>query len=151
MRNSPTPPGSHRLLSQTAEHALRAALFLGRREPGDLVSATAVAEALGTPPNYTAKTMRKLKRHGLLRSARGPSGGFALSVEPREISMARIVAAVDEVAPPHSTCLLGDRRCDAGSPCGAHRRWTEVNERVSGLLEQTTLADLLQDEGRRSR
>ena len=135
-----------RLLSQTAQHALRAALYLARRHSSGLVSAAEVAAALGTPPNYTSKTLRQLARKGLLRSVRGPHGGFALGVEPAELSVARLVDAVDEIAGRPTVCLLGDRPCDGAHPCAAHLRWTEVLERASALLEHTTLADLLVDE-----
>ena len=131
------------ILSRTAEHALRAALYLGRRRADGLVPAAEVAAALGTPPNYTAKTLRQLARKGLLRSVRGPHGGFALSVEAADLSVARIVHAVDEVAERPAVCLLGDRRCDGAHPCGAHRRWAELQELTGELLERTTLGDLL--------
>jgi Rrf2 family protein len=120
-------------------------LYLARRPSAGLVSAGQVAEALGTPPNYTSKTLRQLARKGLLRSVRGPHGGFALSVEPADLSVARVVDAVDEVAERPAICLLGDRACAAAHPCAAHLRWTEVLERTSALLERTTLADLLVD------
>ena len=147
MRNAPALPTGRRLLSQTAEHALRAALYLGRQERGKLVPASTVAAALGTPPNYTAKTLRQLTRKGLLRSVRGPHGGFALLKSPSVLSVARVVDAVDEGVERPAVCLLGDRLCDAASrPCGAHRRWAEVQEHTSELLERTTLGELLGDE-----
>jgi Rrf2 family protein len=146
MRNAPELPKlptGRRLLSQTAEHALRAALFLGRHAAEELVSASTVAAALGTPPNYTAKTLRLLSRKGLLRSERGPRGGFALRVEPAALSVGRLVEAVDEAAERRDMCLLGDHPCDATHPCVAHGRWTEVQEQARALLERTTVADLL--------
>lgn len=143
MRNALTPPTGRRLLSRTAEHALRALLLLARQEPTGFVPAAGVAAALGTPPNYTAKTLRRLASKGLLRSVRGPQGGFALSMEPSEVSVARLVDALDEPAERTAVCLLGDRPCDEGRPCDAHRRWTEVQDRTNQLLERITLADLL--------
>ncbi|HUP51912.1 MAG TPA: Rrf2 family transcriptional regulator [Longimicrobiales bacterium] len=143
MRNAPISPTGRRLLSRTAEHALRAALYLGRQEKAGLVSAAEVARALGMPPNYTAKTLRQLTRKGLLRSVRGPHGGFALRASRSELSIAHIVDAVDEPAEERADCLLGDRPCDAAHPCGAHRRWLEVQAHTIELLERTTLADLL--------
>ena len=138
-------PTGRRLLSQTAEHALRAALYLARRRSVGLVSAAEVATAIGTPPNYTAKTLRQLTKKGLLRSMRGPNGGFALAVEPSRISVADLMDAVDEPVQRPATCLLGDQPCDAAQPCGAHGRWMEVLENASALLARTTLADLLVD------
>jgi Rrf2 family transcriptional regulator, iron-sulfur cluster assembly transcription factor len=146
MRNTSTGSPSRRLLSRTAEHALRAALYLGRQEGVGLVSAAEVARAIGTPPNYTAKTLRQLARKGLLRSVRGPHGGFALRVVVAQISVSRLVDAVEEAPEKQPICLLGDRLCDAEQPCSAHRRWMEVQERSNELMERTTLADLLADE-----
>jgi Rrf2 family protein len=145
MSNAPTPTIHYRPLSLTAEHALRALLLLARRPPTRLVPAGEVAAALGTPPNYTAKTLRQLARRGLLRSVRGPRGGFALRAEPARISVARIVDALDASAERPAVCLLGDRPCDAARPCEAHRRWAEVQERTARFLESTTLVDLIGD------
>jgi Rrf2 family transcriptional regulator, iron-sulfur cluster assembly transcription factor len=72
---------------------LRAALYLAHRRSAGLISAGEVAAALGTPPNYTAKTLRQLARTGLLRSKRGPRGGFALGMAPSELSVAQLVDA----------------------------------------------------------
>ena len=146
MRNAPSAVLGRRLLSQTAEHALRAALYLGRAGRGGLVSAGQLSTALGMPRNYTAKTLRQLTRRGLLRSVRGPHGGFALRVKASEISLASLVDALEEVAEKPAVCLLGDRTCDAANPCGAHRRWIEMQARTNEMMEQTTLADLLGDD-----
>lgn len=137
-------PNGRRLFSQTAEHALRAALYLGRHE--GFVPAGRVAAALGTPPNYTAKTLAQLERKGVLRSGRGPRGGYRLAVEPSELSLGRVLDAVDEPRRDRPVCLLGDRLCDAADPCRAHARWSELLERVSRILEETTLADLLPED-----
>jgi Rrf2 family iron-sulfur cluster assembly transcriptional regulator len=146
MRNAPSAPLGRPDLTQTAEHALRAALYLGRSDRTRLVSAGEVASALGTPPNYTAKTLRHLTRKGLLRSVRGPHGGFALRVEPSELTLARLLDAVDEPTERPAVCLLGDRLCDGARPCGAHRRWLEVQSRANEMMQRTTLADLLVDD-----
>ena len=134
-----------RVLSTTAEHALRAVLHLAARGSRDLLPAAEVARALGTPPNYTGKTLRVLSRKGILVSVRGPAGGFALRVDPSRLSVADVVEAVDE--PPVGTpvCLLGDRPCDADHPCEAHARWSALVEEAGALLEKTTIADLLGD------
>jgi Rrf2 family transcriptional regulator, iron-sulfur cluster assembly transcription factor len=125
---------------------LRAALYLAHRRSAGLISAGEVAAALGTPPNYTAKTLRQLVRKGLLRSKRGPHGGFALGMAPSELSVAQLADALDDVVERPAVCLLGDRPCDGAHPCGAHLRWSEVLEQAGALLERTTLADMLNDE-----
>jgi Rrf2 family protein len=135
-------PSRATLLSQSAEHALRATLYLGRDGSG-LVAAADIATAIGTPPNYTGKILRRLARKGLLRSVRGPHGGFALRVARRALRVSEILRAVDEHVAAPVTCLLGDRPCDASEPCGAHARWSELENQVAALLDQTTIEDLL--------
>jgi Rrf2 family protein len=122
-------------------------LYLARRREAGFIPASAVASALGTPPNYTSKTLRQLARKGLLRSERGPSGGFSLALSPDRLSVTTLVDAVDELAERPGVCLLGDRPCDATRPCSAHARWTALNHDTRALFETTRLADFLTDEG----
>lgn len=131
------------VLSQTAEHALRAVLYLGGRAPDELVPADRIAAALGTPPNYTGKTLRRLARKGLLRSVRGPHGGFQLRVDPTALSLAELVDAVEGPVVEPSVCLLGDRTCDPARPCEAHDRWIQLQGRLNALMEETSVGDLL--------
>ena len=147
MRNEPFAPTlarAPRMLSQTAEHALRAVLYLGHHAEDGLISAGRLAEALGTPPNYTSKILRRLAHRGILRSARGPRGGFGLRVRPAAVSLARLVDAIDEARDAPSICLIGDRPCDPAAPCPAHRAWTDVQARMNALMEETTLDQLLE-------
>lgn len=131
------------MLSQTAEHALRAALFLARWGKGEPVAASRVAEALGAPRNYLGKTLHALTRAGLVEGIRGPAGGYRLVVDPAALSVADLIAAVE--LPDHrSVCLMGDRPCDSSNPCSAHRRWAALERSTQTLLQQTTLADLLE-------
>ena len=130
------------LLSRTAEHALRAILYLGMNSHRGRIPAAEMANALGAPPNYLSKTLQLLARRGLLLSSRGPAGGFQLAVDPERMTAASVVEAVEDAAP-SSTCLLGDRPCDVDHPCPAHERWTELTERVREPMERTTIADLL--------
>lgn len=138
-------PMGRRVFSTTAEHALRAVLHLATRESSELLPAAEVARALGTPPNYTGKTLRLLSRKGILVSLRGPTGGFGLRVDPSRLTVADVVEAVDEQPVETPVCLLGDRTCDADHPCHAHARWSALLEEVGALLETTTVADLLGD------
>ena len=142
MPNASFVPFRTTLLSQTSEHALRAALFLGR-SGATLVAAADIAAALGTPPNYTGKILRRLAHKGLLKSVRGPRGGFALRVTPGSLTVSQILWAVDEPTRAPTTCLLGNRPCDGAHPCGAHGRWSEIEGRVAALLNETTIEDLL--------
>lgn len=144
MRITPITPTRLPILSQTAEHALRAVLYLARNQEGGPISATEVAHALGAPPNYLSKTLRLLARRGLLRSVRGAYGGFQLRMPPEDISAADVVGAVDDVQV-LATCLMGDRPCDPTHPCEAHAAWEALTESVLEPMARTTIRDLLGD------
>lgn len=133
------------MLTQTAEHALRALLFLAQRPGAGSVPADEIADAIGAPRNYLSKTLNALARRGIVSGTRGARGGFQLLVDPAELPIARVI---DEFAPPspHELCLLGGRKCDSAFPCLAHRRWLRMWEESQAPLRSTTLADLLDPE-----
>lgn len=128
-------------LSQTAEYAVRAALYLARhgneRAPADVI-----ARALGAPANYMAKTLNQLAKAGVVEGMRGPAGGFRLALDPKELTVSRVADAFG--APrQRAVCLLGNRPCDGANPCGAHHRWSEVTAASEAPMAATTIADLL--------
>jgi Rrf2 family protein len=117
-------------------------LYLGRNDQREWVSSAEIADALGAPANYLGKTLRQLTRQGLLESSRGAAGGFRLARDAADVSMADILACVDDVG--HvATCLLGARPCEPGQPCAVHDRWTEMEAMVLAPMAGTSIADLL--------
>lgn len=131
------------MISQTAEHALRAVLYLAR-QPGP-TPAVEIAAALGAPSNYLSKTLHRLAKAGVVIGTRGPTGGFRLKIPADQLSLSRVVDAFDE---PRGSgiCLLGGRPCNPLEPCAAHRRWTAIKEEARLGLARTTVADLLKGE-----
>jgi Rrf2 family protein len=132
-------------MNQTAEHAIRALIFLARQPGGAAVSAERVAEALGAPANYLGKSLNVLAREGVLVSTRGPGGGYRLAHATDELTLAQVVAPFSEPRA-NPVCLLGDRPCSSGAPCPAHGRWTRLNQQMTEPLARTTIADLLSSE-----
>jgi Rrf2 family protein len=131
-------------MSRTAEHAVRALLYLAQRYP-DSAKASDIAADLGAPSNYMSKTLHSLAGARIVASRRGPTGGFRLAVPADELTLARIIEAVDDPAP-KDMCLVDNTRCSDRSPCRLHAPWKEVSNAVWGPLRGTTLADLLPDD-----
>lgn len=130
------------MYSRTAEHALRALLFLARREGGAPVPVDEIADAIGAPRNYLSKTLGALTRQGVVSGTRGPRGGFRLERPAEEITVAQVIELFD--APPtRGVCLLGGRPCTDARPCQAHFRWKAVWEEALAPLRATTVADLV--------
>jgi Rrf2 family protein len=130
------------MLSTTADHALRAVLFLGAQRDAPVVSADEIARAIGAPSNYLSKTLNALTKAGITASTPGRYGGFSLAVPVHRLTVHDIVKVFD--APDGSShCLLGARPCNPARPCVAHRRWVAIDGVHGAALRATTIADLL--------
>ena len=132
------------MLSATADSALRAVLILARAHGDAPVPAHEIARITGAPANYLAKTLNALAKAGIVTSARGPQGGFALATAPDRLTLAAVVDCF-EGPRPRPRCLLGAASCDPARPCAAHHRWTAVVAARRAPLATTTFADLLGD------
>lgn len=128
------------IASQTTVYALRAMLYLAERIDTHPVRVDDIATALEVPRNYLSKILHVLARRGLLRSARGPGGGFSLAKSPRRTTLLEIAAHFDDMSP--GRCLLGRPECRDDDPCPAHGQWREVATTLHAFFRDTTLADL---------
>lgn len=133
-----------RLISQSAEYALRGVLLLAR-EGDETCPASELAASLGVPEHYLARVLNGLAQAGVIASVRGRHGGFALARPADTLTLAEVVAPFRPDVQPHP-CLLYDRPCNAAEPCIAHERWQSVAAGVRDFFDRTTVADLLKEE-----
>ena len=99
--------------------------------------------------SYLEQLFGKLRRAGLVGSARGPGGGYRLARSSDAISIAEIVGAVDE--PIHATrCHVGTGGCMAspglsglGERCQTHDLWHALGHQIAMFLQRVTLADVV--------
>jgi Rrf2 family iron-sulfur cluster assembly transcriptional regulator len=131
-------------LNSTSQNAIRATLYVADHSDGGPVRVDDIARALESPRNYLSKTLYALVQAGVLRSTRGPGGGFELALPPDQLSLARVIAPFEPVSA--RRCLLGRPECGRAHPCLAHPRWERVAGAVSAFFEHTTVADLLADQ-----
>lgn len=143
-----TPDTGRPVLSQTAEYALRAALYMAEHGDDGPYRVTALAEALRIPQNYLSKTMHTLARSGVLVSARGKHGGFRLARPASEIPLLEVIRPFDQLEA-RRQCLLGRPTCSDATPCAAHARWKELADRTTAFFRDTTLADITTPGGQR--
>jgi Rrf2 family protein len=130
------------MISATSEYALRAALVLARAYGERPMRAEEIADAIGAPRNYLAKTLNALAKTGIATSARGPMGGFQLARSPELITVSDVIDCFDEPRF-NANCLLGNAACDPGKPCAAHVTWTAIMMARREPLARTTLSQLV--------
>lgn len=134
------------MVSQTAEYALRAVVFLASHPESPHTTAQ-IAKQTHVPPGYLAKVMQNLGRAGLVRSQRGVQGGFVLSVDPGAINLLQVVSAV-EPSRRIKSCPLG--RPAHVKLCPLHRRLDDAAALIEDAFRKTTILEVIDNPGRHS-
>jgi len=99
------------MISQTAEYALRASVYLAGHLEGKQ-TLPEIAEATEVPAGYLSKVLQTLRKAGLVHSRRGKNGGFVLGREPESISLYDVVNAVSPIASLDMCPLTLDVQCN---------------------------------------
>lgn len=128
------------MFSQTAEYALRSAVFLAAAE-GHSSPVRVVSRRTQVPFSYLTKVLGALARAGIVRAQRGPNGGYVLSRPPDRITALDVIRAV-EPRPEIDVCPLGLPEHASGHLCSLHRRLADAYLRLEAAFESTTLQDL---------
>ncbi len=131
------------LYSKAAEYAIRAMVFLAEQAEGELTQLKDVAKKEEIPFHFLAKTMQILSRKGLVRSHRGPKGGFRLARPPAEITLYDIVDPIDHISNYDEICILGIDVCSDEAACPIHDEWKEIRTRIRLTLEHRTLKQMV--------
>jgi Rrf2 family protein len=132
------------MLSQTVEYALRAIVTLAQNE-GQPCTAQRISQITRVPGPYLSKLMQSLVRAGLVRSQRGVKGGFVLLKDPKVLAIWDVVDAVEPLKRIHE-CPL-EIRSHGTTLCPLHRRLDETIEVVERIFRNTTIDELLGQEG----
>ena len=129
------------MISQTAEYALRAMVYLADHHGTPRTNAQ-IAATTEIPGGYVAKVMQTLSRAKLVNSQRGLNGGFTLAKNPAEMTVLEVVNVVDPIQR-YPECPL--RIASHGKTlCPLHRRLDDAAELVEESFGDTTLTDLLE-------
>ena len=132
------------LLGTKARYAVMAMVELSSRGEGPVTLAQ-LAESQEIPLPYLEQIFAKLRRAELVRSVRGPGGGYALSRPARETNIADIIDAVEESVKMtrcegHSAAPGGCMT--AGTRCATHDLWEGLGEHIVSYLSGITLDDV---------
>lgn len=92
--------------------------------------------------SYLEQLFAKLRRRELVRSIRGPGGGYRLNRPGEEIFVAEIIDAVDERV--DATGCAGQSDCQDGHTCLTHHLWADLSEQIHHFLSDISLASLVQ-------
>jgi Rrf2 family transcriptional regulator, iron-sulfur cluster assembly transcription factor len=129
------------IYSRSAEYAIRAFVHLAQVPEGKFAMVKNIAEQEEIPAHFLAKILQQLARKGLLRSSKGPTGGFALRVPASEVKLLDIVDALDGLTA-YQQCASGLAECSDEMPCSMHDSWMTLRSRIMDYLGRNSIADL---------
>ncbi|MDO8608600.1 MAG: Rrf2 family transcriptional regulator [Phaeospirillum sp.] len=130
-------------LSTKGRYAVMAMVDLASHSQGSPVALADIAERQEISLSYLEQLFGKLRKGGLVKSVRGPGGGYLLARNPQQTRISDIILAVDE--PIQTT------RCTPGSPAGCHNNkgrclthdlWEELGNQIYLYLSSVSLADV---------
>ena len=131
-------------LSKLTDYGMVLLSCFARSQPESLRSARDLAAESGLPLPTVSKLLKELLQSGLLISYRGMQGGYRLAKDPREISLAEIIAALE--GPLAWTACSTDLSglCELEACCAIKRNQRVISQAVKGVLEKLMLSDLIQ-------
>jgi Rrf2 family iron-sulfur cluster assembly transcriptional regulator len=130
-------------LNTKGRYAVMAMADLAKFSGSDAVPLSAVAERQQISLAYLEQLFVKLRRAGLVESARGRTGGYRLSRPAGQIKVAEVLRAVEEGL--RMTRCGGEEAvpCMAGKRCLTHGLWDALSDRIGSFLESVSLQEVL--------
>lgn len=107
------------------------------------VNLTKISERQNISLSYLEQLFAKLRKSGLVKSIRGPGGGYSLNQETKDINISQIIEAVDENVDLRRCGGAGN--CNNGKQCITHKLWCEVSSQIRDFLHQKTLEQVIED------
>ena len=130
-------------------YALRAVVNLAKNGNGKPVSIKKISGEEEISAEFLEQICFRLKKAGIIRSVRGPGGGFLLARKPQAISMYDIFEAVGEGALVASCAPYSDgdavKNCHRRHKCFVHPTWNKLSQEVVRLLQSYTIKTIMQD------
>lgn len=136
-------------LTTKGRFAVTAMLDLALHEVDKPVTLAGISERQGISLSYLEQLFSRLRRNGLVKSVRGPGGGYRIAKMQNEISVSDIITAVDEQI--DATQCGGQENCHDERRCMTHDLWASLNDKILEYLSGVSLADLVasQREGKK--
>jgi len=129
-------------LTTKGRYAVTAMLDLAINSGDHPVNLNDISERQAISLSYLEQLFSKLRRENLVKSVRGPGGGYQLNGKSNEISVANIINAVNESM--DVTRCEGRANCHDGRQCLTHNLWADLSDRIYSFLDNITIGELIE-------
>lgn len=139
------------MLSSASKYALQIVIYLAKNRKKGKIGGKRIAEDLHLAAPFVGKVLQPLAHSGIIKSTKGPHGGFVLEIAPKSIPLLDVIQ-IYEGDNAFKECLLNSCHCNNyiaqnGSPCQIHEEIAPAREKLLNSLKTKTIADFLDAEG----
>jgi len=128
-------------ISRKIDYGLRAMIYLASIPAEAVVPFREIARQMDVPEDFLAKILKTLVDQGLVRSTRGPHGGYALARASSDISFLEVIEAVEGPVAVN-VCLDADDACGHSVACTMVQVWKQGQDRMLDVYRQAKLSEL---------
>lgn len=137
------------MLSSASKYALQIIIYLAKNREKGKIGGKQIAKELDLAAPFVGKVLQPLAHSKVVKSTKGPHGGFVLYSEPCDIHLMDIIE-IYEGEDAFKECLLNSCNCKNyieanGSPCRVHEEISPAREQLLNSLKNKTIADFLKD------
>ncbi|QKT02722.1 Fe-S cluster assembly transcriptional regulator IscR [Ectothiorhodospiraceae bacterium 2226] len=129
-------------LTTKGRYAVTAMLDLALHYTDGPITLADISRRQGISLSYLEQLFARLRKHGLVESARGPGGGYRLSRAAAHIAVADVITAVDEKV--DATRCGGASNCQGEERCLTHDLWADLSNQIHSFLSNITLGELVE-------
>jgi Rrf2 family iron-sulfur cluster assembly transcriptional regulator len=129
-------------LTTKGRYAVTAMLDLALHATDRPITLADISQRQGISLSYLEQLFSRLRKQGLVASARGPGGGYRLSRDAHDINVAQVITAVDEKV--HVTKCEGRGDCQNGEACLTHDLWCDLSDQIYDFLDGISLGNLVE-------
>jgi len=132
-------------ISKSFGYALRGVLYIAlMQDENRKVQVDEIATQLSVPKHFLGKIMQQMVRAGLLKSTKGPYGGFSLTGTTLDAPLIKLLETTDDINR-FNVCVLKLKTCNSANPCPLHHKMEVFKNNILKLFHETTINDLLTD------
>lgn len=130
------------MFSKACEYGLKATLHISLHSSMEKkMSIVEIANELNFPRHFLSKILQTLVRNKIIKSSKGPNGGFYLTEQEKKISIIRIVEVIDGLDTLNK-CGIGIKKCSDEKPCPIHHEFKPYRDKLIQLFSEKTIADM---------
>jgi Rrf2 family protein len=130
------------MLSLTCKTAIKAVIYLASKfDTGEKAGIREIAEFINASEHTVGKMLQTLVKEGVINSAKGPTGGFYITLKQKNQPIILVINAIDgrEV---FDQCGLGLSKCSATHPCPIHDDYKIIRDQFKAMCQQRKMSDL---------